>query len=139
MDGEQLHSTARRRAEALPGSSFDFRFGPDYEVASVRNRVFMLMTRVPEASTGFGVTASSRGQPVLVLKTPPEDAEALRASHPGISHGYHMNKRHWITVAPGDSTERQLVEELVTDSYCLVVAGLPTAERPVNPETFGAE
>ncbi len=45
-----------------------------------------------------------------------------------ISPGYHMNKKHWITVESG---------ELVTDSYRLVVAHLPKAERPVGPHTYG--
>ncbi|WSQ15910.1 hypothetical protein OG604_48825 [Streptomyces sp. NBC_01231] len=38
------------------------------------------------------------------------------------------------TVAP--ATE-ELVRELVTDSYRLVVAHLPRAERPVDPHTYG--
>ena len=42
-----------------------------------------------------------------------------------------MNKRHWITLAPGGSLTEQLVEELVTDSFKLVHETLPRAERPV--------
>ncbi|MGV9880992.1 MmcQ/YjbR family DNA-binding protein [Streptomyces sp. NPDC003006] len=41
----------------------------------------------------------------------------------------HMNKRHWNTVtADGDLPDEQL-RELIEDSYDLVVAGLPRAQR----------
>jgi hypothetical protein len=39
---------------------------------------------------------------------------------------------------PGaEGVDKELVGELVTDSYRLVVARLPTAERPVDPHTYG--
>ncbi|QBI56217.1 MmcQ/YjbR family DNA-binding protein [Streptomonospora litoralis] len=55
-----------------------------------------------------------------------------------ITAGYHMNKRHWITLAPGDSVDTKLVEELVTESYRLVLATLPRSRRPIAPEAVGA-
>ena len=48
-----------------------------------------------------------------------------------------MNKRHWITLHPGPSLDPELVGDLVTDSYLLVVAKLPRARRPVDPQLFG--
>ena len=48
-----------------------------------------------------------------------------------------MNKQHWITLHPGGNLQKQLVEDLVTESYLLVVENLPRAERPVDPATFG--
>ncbi|WP_327256345.1 MmcQ/YjbR family DNA-binding protein [Streptomyces sp. NBC_01244] len=71
------------------------------------------------------------------VKSSPEEAEALRATHADITPGYHMNKKHWITLAPGASIDPHLVEGLVADSYRLVVARLPKAKQPVNPNTFG--
>ncbi|NKF31127.1 MmcQ/YjbR family DNA-binding protein, partial [Pseudomonas sp. BGM005] len=50
---------------------------------------------------------------------------------------YHMNKRHWITLLPGPSLEDELVAELITESYRLVVEKLPKARRPVDPAVFG--
>jgi predicted DNA-binding protein (MmcQ/YjbR family) len=47
-----------------------------------------------------------------------------------------MNKRHWITVEGGDTVDGNLVKDLVTDSYCLVVGGLPKSKRPVDPQTY---
>ncbi|GAA1790191.1 hypothetical protein [Actinomadura chokoriensis] len=49
-----------------------------------------------------------------------------------------MNKRHWITLSPGDSIDEKLVKELVTKSYRLMVANLPKSPRPVGPTRFGA-
>ncbi|WP_238314787.1 MmcQ/YjbR family DNA-binding protein, partial [Methylobacterium crusticola] len=40
-----------------------------------------------------------------------------------------MNKRHWNTVTVDGGHPDRLVRELVEDSYDLVVAGLPKAER----------
>jgi predicted DNA-binding protein (MmcQ/YjbR family) len=48
-----------------------------------------------------------------------------------------MNKKHWITLESGEGVDTELLQELVTDSYRLVVAHLPKAERPVDPHTYG--
>ena len=40
-----------------------------------------------------------------------------------------MNKRHWNTVTVDGELPDGLVRELIEDSYDLVVAGLPRAER----------
>lgn len=44
-----------------------------------------------------------------------------------------MNKRHWISLTPGPSLNEDLVRELVTESYLLVVEKLPRAQRPIDP------
>ncbi len=79
-------------------------------------KVFMLMTDMP-------------GHPVVILKADPDDAAALRERHTDITPGYHMNKRHWITVEGGGAVDEKLVKELVIDSYRLVVGGLPKSGR----------
>jgi predicted DNA-binding protein (MmcQ/YjbR family) len=40
-----------------------------------------------------------------------------------------MNKRHWNTVTADGALPDRLLRELVEDSYDLVVAGLPRAQR----------
>ena len=130
MDGDTLHETARRRALELPGTSAGRPFGPNHEVMKVREKVFLMLTTVPAASSGYGVDDTQRGQPVITLKAEPEDGVALQRQHPSIAPGYHMNKRHWISVATGSSIDEDLVRELVTDSYRLVVESLPRQSRP---------
>lgn len=55
----------------------------------------------------------------------PHVAAALREAYAHITAGYRMPKRHRITLAPGDSIDARLVEELVTGSHRLVLAALP--------------
>jgi predicted DNA-binding protein (MmcQ/YjbR family) len=43
-----------------------------------------------------------------------------------------MNKRHWLTIRVGDAVTRELVDELVRNSYELVVEGLPRTKRPTG-------
>ncbi|PWG15384.1 cytoplasmic protein [Streptomyces sp. V2] len=124
MDGPTLQKTAADCAEELPGAQLEHPFGPDWEVFKVRGKVFMLMTDVP-------------GRPVVILKADPGEALALQEHNGHITPGYHMNKKHWITLEGGDSIDKELVRELVTDSYLLVVAHLPKAQQPVDPHTYG--
>jgi predicted DNA-binding protein (MmcQ/YjbR family) len=95
----------------------EFPFNPDTSVFKVLGKMFAL--------TDLG------GRPLKVnLKCDPEDAVRLREEHEGlIVPGYHMNKRHWNTVTVDGGLPDRLVRELVEDSYDLVVAGLPRAER----------
>lgn len=121
---DSLPRLARDRAEELPGAGVEHPFGPDWDVFKVRGKVFMLMTEIT-------------GEEIVTVKADPEDAKALCEEYPDITPGYHMNKRHWITLHPGRNLQKPLVDELVTESYRLVVANLPRAKRPVDPETFG--
>lgn len=125
MDGDALQEIARARAEELPAAEATRPFGPEYEVFKVVGRMFLLLTEV-------------RGEPIVVLKAEPRDSEALRQAHRDITPGYHMNKRHWITLEPGGELGAELIRELVTESYLLVVEGLPRARRPVDPGSFVA-
>lgn len=63
------------------------------------------------------------------LKCDPEEAVELRERYEGITPGYHMNKRHWITVTTDGSVPEKLIRELTEKSYKLVVAALPRKDR----------
>ncbi|MBT2532558.1 MmcQ/YjbR family DNA-binding protein [Arthrobacter sp. ISL-48] len=124
MNGEKLQALARARVQELPGAGLEHPFGPDWDVFKVGEKVFMLMTEVT-------------GQPIVIVKADPQDGKALREEHDDITPGYHMNKKHWITLHPGGALKKTLVDELVTESYLLVVENLPRANRPVDPAVFG--
>jgi predicted DNA-binding protein (MmcQ/YjbR family) len=118
----------RRRCLAKPGAWEDFPFGPETSVFKVGSKLFAI--------------SALDAQPLTVsLKCDPEVAAALRAHHPSIQPGYHLNKRHWNTVTLDGSLETDQVTALIDDSYDLVVSSLPRAEReaigrvesPVNP------
>ncbi len=124
MNGPALHKTAADCAQELPAAQLEYPFGPDWEVYKVRGKVFMLMTEVP-------------GRPVVILKAEPGEAHALREQYSHITPGYHMNKKHWITLEDGTGVDKKLIRKLVTDSYLLLVAHLPKAEQPIDPHTYG--
>jgi predicted DNA-binding protein (MmcQ/YjbR family) len=63
------------------------------------------------------------------LKCEPELGKELRATYPAIEPGYHLNKRHWVTITLDGSVPDETLVELLEDSYDLVVAGLPVRER----------
>lgn len=59
------------------------------------------------------------------LKCNPEKAIELREFYPEVSAGYHMNKKHWNTVKINGKIPQSTLKEWITDSYNLVVKGLP--------------
>jgi predicted DNA-binding protein (MmcQ/YjbR family) len=59
------------------------------------------------------------------VKCDPELGEQLRFTHRSIVPGYHLNKRHWLTVTVDGSLPDALVTDLVEGSHELV-AGAPT-------------
>jgi predicted DNA-binding protein (MmcQ/YjbR family) len=89
------------------GAELSYPFGEDTAVYKVGGKIF--------AISGL---AHSPGQ--ITLKCDPEHGEALRSEHAAITPGYHMNKRHWITVTLDGSLPDTLIEELVEDSFDLV-------------------
>jgi predicted DNA-binding protein (MmcQ/YjbR family) len=118
-----LQERSATRAEELPEAVRSHQAVGDWEVWKVGGKVFMLHTSMP-------------GEPVVTLKADPDDAVALREAHSDVTPGYHTDKKHWITLHPGGDIDAELVDELVTESYLLVVEGLPRQRRPVDPETF---
>jgi predicted DNA-binding protein (MmcQ/YjbR family) len=63
------------------------------------------------------------------VKCDPELAGDLRATYDAIRPGYHLNKRHWNTITLDGSIPDETLVQLLEDSYDLVVAGLPRAQR----------
>jgi len=66
---------------------------------------------------------------IVNLKAEPDELPLLIASHGFIQPGFHMNKRHWITVALSPEADLGFIEDLIDDSYDNVVAGLPARLR----------
>ena len=120
------HTGAETRDEVLaiclelPGAEETYPFGEEVAVIEVGGRMFAL---VPLA-----------GEPGSVnLKCDPAQALELREAYAGIRPGYHQNKRNWNTVDLDGSVEDDVVRGLISDSYDLVVAGLPRSVRVKLP------
>jgi predicted DNA-binding protein (MmcQ/YjbR family) len=112
----------RRTCLSLPGAFEDFPFGPDTSVFKVRGRA-------DSPARVFALAWPDDAGGRINLKCDPALAEQLRAAHPEITPGYHMNKRHWNTVDCGGNLGRKTVRDLVEDSYDLVLEGMPRADR----------
>ena len=63
------------------------------------------------------------------IKCDPDRIGELQAQYEGITPGYHMNKRHWISLRFDKDVPDDTIRELVRQSYDLVVASLPRKER----------
>jgi len=112
MKPDRLHELCL----SLPGAVEDFPFGPETSVFKVGGKMFAL--------------SQLDNPPLRVsLKCEPELAEQLRLTYEEIGPGYHLNKRHWNTVALDGSLEERMVRDMIEDSYDLVVDGLPRARR----------
>ncbi|MEX0966340.1 MAG: MmcQ/YjbR family DNA-binding protein [Bacteroidia bacterium] len=97
---------------ALPGTTEDFPFDRETLAFRIGGKIYALM--------------NIEVRPLRInLKCTPDRAEELRAEHPEIIPGYHMNKRHWNTVGLEAGLDDELCRELIRHSYELVLAGLP--------------
>ncbi len=59
------------------------------------------------------------------LKCDPEIAIELRERYDAVQPGFHMSKKHWNTVLLNGSLSDQMIQEMIVDSYHLVVQSLP--------------
>jgi predicted DNA-binding protein (MmcQ/YjbR family) len=91
----------------FPDAEETFPFGPETSVFKVGGKMFAL--------------AQLERKPLQVsVKCEPELGEQLRASYAEIEPGYHLNKRHWLTITFGGAVPEELVGELIAGSYDLV-------------------
>lgn len=63
------------------------------------------------------------------LKCDPEQIADLQDRYEGIKPGYHMNKKHWISVYFAKDVPEEVIRDLVRQSYDRVVASLPKKEK----------
>ena len=99
----------RRLCLKLSDAEETFPFGTETSVFRVGRKMFAL--------------AALKRKPLQVsVKCEPELGEQLRGTYDEIKPGYHLNKRHWLTVTCGGAAGDDLVRELIAGSYDLVAA-----------------
>ncbi|MGE5309762.1 MAG: MmcQ/YjbR family DNA-binding protein [Sphaerimonospora mesophila] len=93
---------------SMPGARLDYPFGPETAVYRAANdKLFAL---IAEGS-----------QPLQIsLKCDPNLAELLRDKYESVLPGYHLNKRHWITVLVTGQLEDDEIRDLIRHSFELV-------------------
>jgi predicted DNA-binding protein (MmcQ/YjbR family) len=112
MTPDALHSLCL----GLTGAAETFPFDAETSVFKVGGKI-------------FAISALDASPLSVSLKCEPELAERLREAHEEVTPGWHLNKRHWNTVRLDGALPDQLVADMVEDSYDLIVAGLPRAQR----------
>lgn len=63
------------------------------------------------------------------LKCVPEEGAELRERFPAVQQGYHMNKKHWITVVMDGSVGDKDLKAWIDTSYELVVKSLSKSQK----------
>ena len=106
----------------LKGSEGSFPFGPEALVFKVMGKMFALVSQLEDVSR-------------LTLKCDPVDAEILTGQFNSVVPGYHMNKKHWITISLAGELSDEMLIDLVDDSYDLVVDKLSKADKSRLHET----
>jgi predicted DNA-binding protein (MmcQ/YjbR family) len=105
----------RKYCLSMKGVTEEFPFGEDTFVFKVMGKMFALS----------GVSAFES----INLKCDPEVGADLRERFPAVEPGYHMNKKHWITVNMDGSIQDKMLKAWIDASYHLVVAGLSKSNK----------
>ena len=111
-----LHALAAKTALAQPETTCSQPFGEGCDVFKVMDKVFMLSFYL-------------EGKAAINLKVLPDNGAMLRDIYPYIRAGWHMNKQHWISVFADEEVEEELLQDLVLNSYELVVSKLNKGQR----------
>lgn len=96
---------------SLSGSEQSYPFGPETLVFKVKEKMFALI--------GY-----RNGKYFINLKAIPDNVLFLSEQNESITLGYHMNKKHWVSVELGHIENEGMLEGLVDDSYLLVKSSL---------------
>ncbi|MEM6451516.1 MAG: MmcQ/YjbR family DNA-binding protein [Cyanobacteria bacterium P01_D01_bin.105] len=102
--------------DTLKGATRTYPFGPEPLVFKVMNKM-------------FAYVSADDGVPLVTVKCVPFDGEILVEQFKSITPGYHMNKRHWITISLTDEIPDDMLIDLVSKSYELVVKKLTKKDR----------
>ena len=77
----------------------------------------------------FALVSQKEKTPRVTLKCAPADAEVLVSEFESIIPGYYMNKKHWITISLTAEVSDEMITDLASGSYKLVVSKLTKADR----------
>ena len=78
-----------------------------------------------------------QGEMRINLKCDPDEALDLRKIYPAILPGYHMNKKHWNTLTLNGSVPISEIENMIDNSYNLVVNSLKKRDKVSLEKKYG--
>ncbi len=91
----------------LKGTKLDYPFGEEVAVYKVKDKMFALITEGKEPIS-------------ISLKSDPQLATVLREKYESVMPGYHLNKKHWITIVLSGQLSLEEIKDLIVLSYNLV-------------------
>jgi len=91
----------------LDGSKLDYPFGEQVAVFKVNDKMFALLSEGKEPLN-------------LSLKCAPELSQLLQDKYESVMPGYHLNKKHWITILLTGQLPLEEIKDLIVLSYNLV-------------------
>lgn len=101
------HKTVEEYILSMPNAKLDYPFGEDVAVYKIKDKMFALIREGKE--------------PVQIsLKCDPQLSEILKNKYDTVMPGYHLNKKHWITVVLTGELPWEEVQGLIRHSYELV-------------------
>jgi predicted DNA-binding protein (MmcQ/YjbR family) len=121
MDYETVKAYLLNKPEAIE----DYPFGADILIAKIKGKMFASLT-------------TNQGTTMMNLKCDPAHAQELRDVFDAVKPGYHMNKKHWNTLALDSSLPDSELERLIDHSYTLVFKKLKKSERQAMEVNYGA-
>lgn len=119
-------ATLRTLCLSFPGAFEDFPFGPETSVFKVKAQV---AGGARHEAKLFAMAALDAPELTVSLKCEPALAEQLRAANPEITGAWHMNKTHWNGVRLDGDLADAMIQDMVEDSYDLVVATLSRKQQ----------
>ena len=112
--------TLKQYLLSKPEAVIEYPFGDDVLVLKVKNKMFALVGEREWKDTPTTM---------LNLKCDPDESFMIRDIFPSITSGYHMNKKHWISVYFDGTVPEGEIERMIDNSYALIVKGLKKLER----------
>lgn len=109
---------------AMRGASKDYQTEWRATRYKIRDKMFVM------------VGGDREGKPILTVKLEPDYGSFLRQTFRDIVPGYYMNKEHWNSLSLEGSVPDNIVKEMLTRSYRLV---LGTFSRKKQKEILGLE
>lgn len=106
-DQKITHKLVEKYILSLPDARLDYPFGEGTAVYKVKDKMFALIRE--------------KKDPVnLSLKCDPTLGVLLRDKYESVMPGYHLNKKHWITLIASGQLSWQEIKDLIQHSYTLV-------------------
>lgn len=110
MDNQKIsHKLVEEFILSIPGAELDYPFGEGTAVYKVEDKMFALVIEKKEPVN-------------LSVKCDPKLAVFLRDKFESVMPGYHLNKKHWITIVMTGQLSWQEIKDLIKHSYDLVVS-----------------